>query len=283
MHIKLGNGANTDFWEDNWSKKGKLKNIFPRLYALESSKSITVGTKLGDSNVTDSFRRTPRGGAEQQQLDEMVTLVNSISLAPMADGMCWDLESSGEFSVASVRKMIDDTWLPRLDSKTRWIKYVLIKINVHAWKVMTNSIPTRFNISRRGICIDSIRCVLCDEGVETSNHLFFSCSLVRKVYRHISCWWDVPEGVFENYEWWLSWMVNINLPHKIKLFLEGVSYVMWWLLWNFRNKTIFETNAPSKATFFDKVASKSFLWCRHRCKASFTWNDWLKNPNLISL
>ncbi|GJS31423.1 RNA-directed DNA polymerase, eukaryota [Tanacetum coccineum] len=283
MHIKLGNGANTAFWEDNWSKKGKLKNIFPRLYALESSKSITVGTKLGDLNVTDSFRRTPRGGAEQQQLDEMVTLVNSFSLTPMADRMCWDLETSGEFSVASVRKMIDDTWLPRLDSKTRWIKYVPIKINVHAWKVMTNSIPTRFNISRRGICIDSIRCVLCDEGVETSNHLFFSCSVVRKVYRHISCWWDVPEGVFENYEGWLSWMVNINLPHKIKLFLEGVSYVMWWLLWDFRNMTIFETNAPSKATFFDNVVSKSFLWCRHRCKASFTWNDWLKNPNLVSL
>nr|GFD58235.1 RNA-directed DNA polymerase, eukaryota [Tanacetum cinerariifolium] len=84
------------------------------------------------SNVTDSFRRTPRGGAEQQQLDEMVTLINSISLAHMADRMCWDLESSGEFSVASVRKMIDDIWLPRLDSKTRWIKYVPIKINVHA-------------------------------------------------------------------------------------------------------------------------------------------------------
>nr|GEU73526.1 RNA-directed DNA polymerase, eukaryota, reverse transcriptase zinc-binding domain protein [Tanacetum cinerariifolium] len=194
---------------------------------LESSKLITVGTKLGDSNVTDSFRRTPRGGAEQQQLDEMVTLINSISLAHMADSL--------------------------------------------------------FNVSRMGICIDSIRCVLCDEGVETSNHLFFSCSLVRKVYRLISCWWDVPEGMFENYEGWLSWMVIINLPHKIKLFLKGVVYVMWWLLWNFRNKTIFEANDPSKATLFDNVVSKSFIWCRHRCKASFTWNDWLKNPNLISL
>nr|GEX59044.1 polyprotein, putative [Tanacetum cinerariifolium] len=55
---------------------------------VKSSKLITVGTKLGDSNVTDSFRRTPRGGAEQQQLDEMVTLINSISLAHMADRMC---------------------------------------------------------------------------------------------------------------------------------------------------------------------------------------------------
>ncbi|GJV91699.1 ALP1-like protein [Tanacetum coccineum] len=37
-----------------------------------------------------------------------------------------------DFSVASVRKAIDDKLLPDVDSKTRWIKYVPIKVNVHA-------------------------------------------------------------------------------------------------------------------------------------------------------
>ncbi|GJZ09798.1 hypothetical protein Tco_0544081 [Tanacetum coccineum] len=86
----------------------------------QSSKSITVGTKLGDLNVTDSFRRTPRGGAEQQQLDEMVTLVNSFSLTPMADRMCRDLETSGEFSVASVRKMNECVGIWKLRANSLW-------------------------------------------------------------------------------------------------------------------------------------------------------------------
>ncbi|GJW12971.1 RNA-directed DNA polymerase, eukaryota, reverse transcriptase zinc-binding domain protein [Tanacetum coccineum] len=283
MRIKLGDGANTAFWEDSWSEGGKLKYRFPRMYALELCKSISVGLKLGQPSLTDSFRRIPRGGAEQHQFNEMVDLVNSIIITPMSDRLFWELESSGEFTVASVRKLIDDTWLPRSECKTRWIKYVPIKINVHAWKVMTDSIPTRFNISRRGICIDSIRCVLCDKGVETSNHLFFSCCLARQVSRLIIRWWDVPEVVFESYEGWLSWLVNLRLPHKNKLLLEGVFYVMWWFLWISRNKIIFESKAPLKATFFDNVVCKSYFWCRHRCKASFTWNDWLKNPNLISL
>nr|GEX44636.1 RNA-directed DNA polymerase, eukaryota [Tanacetum cinerariifolium] len=171
----------------------------------------------------DSFRRIPRGGAEQQQFNEMVDLVNSISIAPMSDRLVWELESSGEFTVASVRKLIDDIWLPR------------------------------FNISRRGICIDSIRCVFCDKGVKTSNHLFFSCCLVRQVSRLIMRWWDVPEAEFESYEGWLSWLVNLRLPHKNKLLLEGVFYVMWWLLWIVCNKTIFETKVPLKVTFFDDV------------------------------
>nr|GEV30049.1 RNA-directed DNA polymerase, eukaryota [Tanacetum cinerariifolium] len=62
----------------------------------------------------------------------------------------WALESSGYFSVASVRKVIDDKSISEVDSKTRWIKYVHIKVNVHAWKVKTDSLPTRFNVSRRG-------------------------------------------------------------------------------------------------------------------------------------
>nr|GEY08447.1 RNA-directed DNA polymerase, eukaryota, reverse transcriptase zinc-binding domain protein [Tanacetum cinerariifolium]GEY08450.1 RNA-directed DNA polymerase, eukaryota, reverse transcriptase zinc-binding domain protein [Tanacetum cinerariifolium] len=47
------------------------------------------------------------------------------------------------------RKLIDNAILLNGISKTRWIKEVLIKINVHAWKVIHDCFPTRFNNSRR--------------------------------------------------------------------------------------------------------------------------------------
>nr|GEY73392.1 RNA-directed DNA polymerase, eukaryota, reverse transcriptase zinc-binding domain protein [Tanacetum cinerariifolium] len=199
-----------------WRRAGKRScwlNIIHEVKAL-----LNMGIDL--KKYMHSFRIIPRGGAEQQQFNEMVDLVTSISIAAMLDRLVWELQSSGEFTVASVRKLIDDIWLPRSECKMRWIKYVPIKINVHAWK-----------------------------GVETSNYLFFSCCLVRQVSRLIMRWWDVPE--FESYEGWLSWLVNLRLPHKNKLLLEGVFYVTWWLLWIFRNKTIFETKVPLKVTFFD--------------------------------
>ncbi|GKA08008.1 RNA-directed DNA polymerase, eukaryota [Tanacetum coccineum] len=119
-----------------------------------------------------------------------------------------------DFSVASVRKLIDDKSIPVVDYKTRWIKYVPIKVNVHAWKVKSDSLPTRFNISRRGIYIDSIMCAICDKGAETSSHLFFSCCMVRQAVRLITCWWDVPYMEFESYDGWLAWLVNLRLPYK---------------------------------------------------------------------
>ncbi|GKA04677.1 hypothetical protein Tco_0683797 [Tanacetum coccineum] len=62
----------------------------------------------------------------------------------------WTLDGSGEFSVASARKVIDDNRFPEVSTQTRWIKAVPIKVNIHAWKVRMDCLPTRLNISRRG-------------------------------------------------------------------------------------------------------------------------------------
>ncbi|GKC62345.1 hypothetical protein Tco_1094943, partial [Tanacetum coccineum] len=78
-----------------------------------------------------------------------ISMEQNVTVSTISDRWNWALESSGDFSVASVRKAIDDKLLLEVDSKTRWIKYVPIKVNAHAGKVKTDSLPTRFNISRR--------------------------------------------------------------------------------------------------------------------------------------
>ncbi|GJR46170.1 RNA-directed DNA polymerase, eukaryota, reverse transcriptase zinc-binding domain protein [Tanacetum coccineum] len=213
------------------------------------------------------------GGVEQEQFEELWTLVNDIRLVPMGDRWTWNLSSSGEFSVSSVRRLIDDKILPDDVQKTRWVRFVPIKVNVIAWKVKSNSLPTRFDISRRGIPLDSIKCGICDMGAETVSHLFFSCALVRQLVSLIVRWWNVPYVGVESYVDWVLWMENLRLPIKNKLMLEGVFYVMWWYVWTFRNKMIFDTKSPRKATLFDDIVSKSYFWVCHRCKASFNMND----------
>ncbi|GKB07846.1 RNA-directed DNA polymerase, eukaryota [Tanacetum coccineum] len=126
MQMKLGNGDKTAFWEDIWIGHIVLKDLYPRIYALETCKFVKVGTKLTQSSLDFSFRRKPRGGIEQEQYEAL--LVQS--------------------------DMLDDKMLPDVTTKTRWIKLVPIKVNVHAWKVKIDSLPTRFNISRRDISED---------------------------------------------------------------------------------------------------------------------------------
>ncbi|GKF80665.1 RNA-directed DNA polymerase, eukaryota, partial [Tanacetum coccineum] len=105
---------------------------------------------------------------------------------------------------------------PEVATKTRWVKVVPIKVNVHAWKVRLDSLPMRFNISRRGMDIDSITCPICDNRVESTSHLFFTYHIAREIFRKISCWWDVSYMEISSYEDWLTWIVNLRLSIKHK-------------------------------------------------------------------
>ncbi|GJR38064.1 RNA-directed DNA polymerase, eukaryota [Tanacetum coccineum] len=247
IRLKLGNGDTTLFWEDKWCEGVVLKDMFPRIYALEMFKNSTGG----------------------------------ISSAYCCMNHVWSLENSREFSVASIRKVIEEKRFPGVNSLTRWVKSVPIKVNIIAWKIITDALPTRFNISRRGIKIDSIACPICNDGVESTSHLFFQCSLVRQIAQKISSWWNVDHADVTSYEEWRTWMVSLRIQDSLKAVFEGVFYGLWWSIWIFRNKLLFEKEAPTQATIFDNIVSISFYWCKFRCKASFKWNDWLKNPYLV--
>nr|GEV25673.1 RNA-directed DNA polymerase, eukaryota, reverse transcriptase zinc-binding domain protein [Tanacetum cinerariifolium] len=121
---------------------------------------------------------------------DLLTTIEGVSLVSMNDRWVWSLECSGNFSVASIRKLIDDRRLLDVSSKTRWIKAVPIKVNVHAWKVRLDSLPTRLNISRRGMDIASIFCHICGNAIESSRHLFFYCHVAKDLFRKISRWRD---------------------------------------------------------------------------------------------
>ncbi|GJZ87500.1 RNA-directed DNA polymerase, eukaryota, reverse transcriptase zinc-binding domain protein [Tanacetum coccineum] len=200
IRLKLGNGENTRFWVDNWYEGGVIKELFPRMFALELNKNATVSSKLNASSLDNSFRRKARSGIEEMQLNSLAEISRMTTLVPCEDRYVWTLESDGVFSVASIRKEIDGNRFQDVSLPTRWVKSVPIKVNIIAWKVKSNALPTRFNISRRGMDIDSIVCPICNAGVESTNHIFFQCVVVRQIMRKISSWWNIDYSEVNSYE-----------------------------------------------------------------------------------
>ncbi|GJW28381.1 RNA-directed DNA polymerase, eukaryota [Tanacetum coccineum] len=139
-----------------------------------------------------------------------------------------------DFSVASIRSKIDTILLPSIScSATKWIKYVPIKVNVLAWNVKQDALPTRFNLSRRGMPINIIACPICDHGAESSSHLFFACPLATQLRCKISLWWNLPYADIVSYPEWLSWIGSLRISLKSKIILEAhMEAKIWELEWN---------------------------------------------------
>ncbi|GKA10781.1 RNA-directed DNA polymerase, eukaryota, reverse transcriptase zinc-binding domain protein [Tanacetum coccineum] len=187
---RVGNGEDTSFWEDVWMGDSTLKINFPRLYVLETCKNIYVADKLRLDSIDSSFRRMPRGG-------------------------------NGEFSVKSVRNLIDDSLLSSNLPPTRWVKEIPIKINVFAWNVQKDKLPTRFNLSRVGIDIQSIVCPICEVGVETVDHLLFSCPMAREVLVKLKRWWNISSPDFNSYDELFVWFSGLHLRKERKKCVRG--------------------------------------------------------------
>ncbi|GJY59378.1 hypothetical protein Tco_0459270 [Tanacetum coccineum] len=111
---------------------------------------------MGHSSLSHSFRRMPRGGVEQDHYDLLCSKAADLMLPNMSDRWCWSLEGSQEFSVKSTRILIDNAILPKAEVPTRWIKIVPIKVNVHAWRVCSNKLPTRDNLSLRVVLLGAL-------------------------------------------------------------------------------------------------------------------------------
>nr|GEW32793.1 RNA-directed DNA polymerase, eukaryota, reverse transcriptase zinc-binding domain protein [Tanacetum cinerariifolium] len=103
-----GNGEETVFWDEIWCDNEAFKYRYPRLYALETCKSIDVAAKFAHTSFDHSFRHCPRSGVEQTQLSDLQSKLAAVSLVDARDKWKWSLEGSGDFSVSSIRKLIDD-------------------------------------------------------------------------------------------------------------------------------------------------------------------------------
>nr|GEV08340.1 RNA-directed DNA polymerase, eukaryota [Tanacetum cinerariifolium] len=243
-------------------------------------KEASVATKLGSPSIDESFRRPVRDGVERFQWRDLYEVIDSVTLSSSNDRWVCDLSGDGEFRVKEVRFKLDYIFLPSSDAPTRWVNGILIKINIFVW---LDRLPTRCNLVRRGVVLDSDLCPMCSMVSEDISHVLFRCNMAGHIFRLLCRWWDLEWQAVCSFSKWNDWFLNIRLSSKVNLLLKGVFYVSWWHLWVFMNQLIFDDSPPRQSVVFDDIVSRSFLWCSNRCNGSFSWESWLKNPYLISL
>nr|GEY44745.1 retrovirus-related Pol polyprotein from transposon TNT 1-94 [Tanacetum cinerariifolium] len=154
-----------------------LQLSYPRLFALENNKVCMVAAKMSAPFVS-SLRRDVRGGEESAQLSRI--------------------------SDFSIQWMLDDILLSKSDVPSRWVKQIPIKVNVLAWKIYMDRLPTRVNLHRRGVQVSPISCPICCEALENLDHLLFCCDLAKDIARSICNWWGLVWNPVDSYRSWFN-------------------------------------------------------------------------------
>ena len=107
--------------------------------------------------------------------------------------------------------------------KSIWTLNVPGKIKHFLWKSCTNSLPSKENLMKRAIPIDSI-CHLCSRDNESVLHALWGCEKVQKVWATNFGWVDrnkASSGSFSN----LVQLIQEKPPHSFAVQHHSVVYL----------------------------------------------------------
>ncbi|PWA95764.1 reverse transcriptase zinc-binding domain-containing protein [Artemisia annua] len=255
---KVNDGTGTTFWHDSWICDTPLAIKFPRLFHLEINQDCLVSEK-GNGEWIWNWSRPIRGGTIGSHLGELQNLVSNVHLGEATDEWQWNVLNQNLFTVKHTRLHIDQLILPSEAPSTRWCKSNPKKVNILVWRILRNRIPSRWNLSRKGVELSSLACPICSKHLETSHHLFWTCDLASAIWDLIFKWVDhYPNAVSSSTEVF-SWLDNLNIRASRKLELESIIGVVVWVIWKFRNQLVFGKMDWHQKDLFDNITSYSFL------------------------
>ncbi|XP_071704208.1 uncharacterized protein [Rutidosis leptorrhynchoides] len=345
----IGDGKSTLFWKDNWCGSACLKDLFPRLYMLESNKDAMVSDRIssapssrhtgtaateiaaaasvvvsdagggcefpavvfgsrpnsasaqrnsahhspplgnragiGSQNASScciswSWLRDPRG----RTLNELVEIENLLKSFQFdfntRESWKWGLANNGIFTVKKLSSLLDTHILGNPIGSKRTLRNNLVpkKIEIFIWRSLKKRIPVRIELDKRGIDLHSVRCHVCDDGLESVDHSLIECKYARDVWTRLHKWWNFGSCSFSNVG-----DIEGNLAHSSSTLghriWQAVVWVCAYYLWKNRNLMAFSKDSWSASVLVSEIQVKSFEWISNRIKGKFIdWLNWLVSP-----
>ena len=228
-----------------------------------------------------AWTRQPSGRADGD-LTKLVTDLNGLTLNESQDDKWeWTLTASRKFLVASLCRAIhlrlnaNDVSTPPFN----WNSWVPRKVNVCAWRVALDRLPTRLNLCQRVINLPTSVCLFCGLYDESRDHCFFLCPKVKEVWLR----WGKVRARFS-----LSDILkgNFNFTKDrwtMKLF-HAFCLSLIWYVWKWRNKILHassdeEVSSAQQEDIFPAIQRLSLLWTSNRAsKCRFSWCHWIRAP-----
>ncbi|XP_071694857.1 uncharacterized protein [Rutidosis leptorrhynchoides] len=154
------------------------------------------------------------------------------------------------------------------------------KVNIFISRVLHKPIPVLVELDKSGIDLNSVRCPICDDDVETIDHSLIFCTSAFDIWSKVYKWWGI--GPYSNLSIHESFSgkLNISISELGMKIWQAVEWMCGYLLWKNRNNKVFKNKSWSGPSALNEIQILSFDWISRRIKnVQLDWYTWLVNPH----
>jgi hypothetical protein len=221
-------------------------------------------------------------------VQELSDLLAQVVMSNVNDGWVWSPGKDGVFTVKSTYVLLDNLLYPRsvmsplelFGFKFIWKSGVPSKVSALCWQLLLDKIPTRDNLSRRGvISVEESSCPFCHDTVESASHLFLHCSYTARIWYDIMRWYGVvlvlPPSVLSSYVLLVG--CGSNKRRRKGLSIVWLAYV--WVVWRIRNDCVFNNRRFEVVEVVDLIQRTSWQWfLNNTANGPCLLYEWVWNP-----
>ena len=257
---RVGSGEEINAFKDPWIPRGTTRR--PCTPPPRDSDGVEITLKVADLIDLDTTTWNACLIKEIFHPDDVKDILAIPLRQDMEDWIAWHFDSKGLFSVKSAYRLgisLKEEQAGRVTSsstssssinpiwKKIWSLKLPGKIKVFIWRLCHNSLPTRMNIKRKCIDLDT-RCPMCNRADEDGGHLFLKCKQVKPVWRSLLVE-DIRLALLDAHN------AMAVLEHILALTAERRDLVLTllWDWWTTRNKMNAEEKTTSSAVVCHRI------------------------------
>ncbi|KAM0914656.1 hypothetical protein ACQ4PT_011368 [Festuca glaucescens] len=180
VHIELGNGETTLFWDDPWIGGLAAQAIAPDLLPLVRP-AVRRRRSVRDGLLGNSWASDISGALTVPAVVQYLRLWAAVAAVPFqehgednADKVTWKWRGDGQFSSKSAYRLLFQGTVGLPGAHLVWHSFAPLKFKMHAWLALRRRCWTADRRLRRGLPSHSL-CPLCGVADETLDHLSLQC------------------------------------------------------------------------------------------------------------
>lgn len=248
--FQIGDWLTISYWYDNWNgtslrsmKDGQLRPAFQAI-SLREAADILSDVAPDDEEISN------------------------LVFTQQEDILAWRWSTNGVYSASSVYRVMITAGLTRDRCNKLWKIHAPAKVKIFTFLLFKNRLLTHEVLENKGISCD-LKCVLCDTcHLETSHHLFFTCSYARRVWTTLYSQNQAYHAGQTLEDAWDHFETNFaKLTKEARASRGPLFMAILWHIWRQRNERIFRGKSLPYESLVLTIREEASLWkcyCSHK-------------------